>query len=55
MLSFILQRLKEATTWKGIIMLLAAAGVTLDPDQIQAIIAAGLALIGVIDVFIKEK
>jgi len=55
MSSFIINRLREMSTWKGLVMVLSALGVTLSPDQIQAIIAAGLALVGVIDVFRKER
>lgn len=46
-------RLSENSTWRGLTALLTAVGVTLSPDQSNAIIAAGLALIGVINVFRK--
>jgi len=52
-LDWLLARLGENSTWRGVIALLTAVGVTLDPEKSNAIIAAGLALIGVINVFRK--
>ena len=47
--------LGEASTWRGIIMLLMAAGIQIDPAQQTAIIQAGLALVGLISVFFKRN
>ena len=47
--------LGEASTWRGIIMLLMAAGMQIDPAQQTAIIQAGLALVGLISVFFKRN
>lgn len=47
--------LGEASTWRGIVMLLTAVGLQLDPSQQTAIIQAGLAVVGVISVFTKRK
>lgn len=55
MKAFILARGKEASTWRGIVALLTAAGVTLSPEQGEAIIALGLAVIGAIGVFFADK
>lgn len=46
--------LKQPSTWKGIISVVMALGVTLNPEQIAAIIGAGVAVVGLIDVFIDE-
>jgi hypothetical protein len=54
MISYIIERLSENSTWRGIVMLLTAVGVQVDPAQSNAIIAAGLALIGLINVFRKQ-
>lgn len=54
MVKWILQRLQEPSTWRGAIYTATAAGVALSPDQQEAIIAAGLALVGVINVFRNE-
>jgi hypothetical protein len=53
-MSWVIDRLKESSTWKGLIVLLGVVGVSLSAEQSQAIVAAGLALIGAIEVFRKE-
>lgn len=55
MKTYLLERLKEPSTWRGLTALLTAVGVALSPEQINAIISAGLALIGVLGVFTKDK
>jgi hypothetical protein len=50
----LLEALKEPSTWRGILSILTAAGVAIDPDQASAIIAIGMALIGAINIFRKE-
>lgn len=47
--------LGEASTWRGIIFILTAVGVQLDPAQQTAIITAGMALAGLVGVFFKRK
>ena len=44
--------LKQPSTWQGIIGILTGFGIALSPEQGAAIVAAGVALIGVISVFI---
>lgn len=55
MKDFLLTRLREASTWRGIVMLLTAAGVTLNVAQTEAIIAAGMALVGLLGVFTTDR
>jgi hypothetical protein len=43
------------STWKGIIGLVTAAGVTISPEMAVQIIAVGLALTGVINTLRNEK
>jgi hypothetical protein len=52
-IEYALARLSENSTWRGIILLLTAVGVTVNTEQAEHIIAAGLAVIGVINVFRK--
>jgi hypothetical protein len=52
---YLLERLKEPSTWRGLTALLTAVGVALSPDQVNAIVSAGLALMGVLGVFTKDK
>lgn len=55
MKEFILARGKESSTWRGIVAILTAAGVALSPEQGEAIVALGLAVIGAIGVFTADK
>lgn len=55
MKAFILERGKEASTWRGLVALLTAVGITVSPEQGEAIIALGLAVIGAIGVFFADK
>ena len=52
-LSYILDRLGENSTWRGIILLLTAVGVNLSPDMQGQIVTAGLSLVGMINVLRK--
>jgi len=47
--------LNESSTWRGVVLILTAVGVQLDPDQQAAIITAGLAFSGLLGVFFKRK
>jgi len=55
MKDFLIQRGKEASTWRGLVAIITAAGISLDPAQMEAIVAAGLAVIGVIGAFFPDK
>ena len=55
MLKYIYDRLCEASTWRGIIALLTAAGISISPEQTDKIVAAGLSVIGFIGMFFKDK
>jgi hypothetical protein len=48
MFSYVIARLKEASTWRGIVALITSVGVTLSPELQGAIVAAGLAVMGLI-------
>lgn len=47
--------LGEASTWRGIIFILTAVGVQLDPAQQTAIMSAGMAMAGLVGVFFKRS
>ncbi len=53
-LQLILTRLGERSTWQGLVALLSALGVALDPGRLQAIAAAAVAVIGLIHVFFPQ-
>lgn len=50
MIKTILDYLSQNSTWRGIIAIATAAGVSLKPELQTAIISAGLGLIGLINV-----
>ena len=54
-MSWILDRLKEPTTWRGLVWVATACGVTLNPEIWQQITAVGMALAGLLGVLTKEK
>ena len=47
--------LSEPGTWRGFVMILTAFGVHLDPEQLEAIVVAGLAVTGLLNVFFKDE
>lgn len=54
-MDYLMERLKEKSTWRGLVALATAFGVTVSPELAEAIVALGLGLIGVINVTRKEK
>lgn len=54
-INYILSRLKEASTWRGIIALITGGWTSLNPEQIEAIIPIALAIVGAIGVFLPDK
>ena len=51
----ILSRLKQPSTFRGLAILAGLGGIALDPAQVNAIAAAVAAVLGLIEVFRKEK
>lgn len=54
-MDWIITRLSEPSTWKGLFAILAAGGITLAPDYQNAIIGIGLSLVGLYNVIKKDK
>jgi hypothetical protein len=52
---YIINRLSEASTWRGLVGLLTAFGIVLSPEQVVSFMSAGTALIALINVFRKES
>ncbi len=52
-MKLLLEKLSEASTWKGIIGLLVAFGIQIEPELQTAILTIGLAIVGAIN--IKSK
>jgi hypothetical protein len=53
MKSYILDRVKEPSTWRGFILFLTAIGVPIAPELQTAIVSAGLGVAGLIGVISK--
>lgn len=51
---WLMARLREPSTWRGITMLLTACGIALSQEQQEAIGIAGAAIIGLIGVFTSD-
>lgn len=54
-MEWIIDRLKEPTTYAGIFAGLAALGVQVAPEMADAIISAGIGVVGLVLVILKEK
>ena len=51
----IIDSLSQSSTWRGLILLATAAGVHLEPEIQNQIVATGLGLVGLINVLRKGK
>jgi hypothetical protein len=51
---YIILKLSEESTWRGIVLLVTALGAKLAPDMAESIITVGLALVGLINVVKKQ-
>jgi len=53
-LPFIVKRAKESSSWRGLILVVTAFGITINPEIATHIIAAGTAVAGLIGVFVPD-
>lgn len=54
-MAYILSRLKEASTWRGIILVATAAGAHWSPESQETIITVGVGLAGVVGALIPDS
>ncbi len=54
MKQMILERCREASSWRGLIMVITAFGVSLSPETMDYIIAAGTGVSGLIGMFVQD-
>lgn len=54
-LKFILGRLKEPSTYRGIALILTAAGINIAPELMTEIVSVGMGTAGIIGVVTKDK
>jgi len=55
MKNYIIARLHEASTWRGIAAGLTAVGIALSPEQMAAIVSTGLAVMGLVGAFFPDS
>lgn len=55
MKQYILARLAEASTWRGILAVITAAGISISPAQMAAITSLGLAAMGLVGAFFPDS
>ena len=55
MFKYIINRLTERSTWLGLIALATACGATIEEAMAEQIIAAGMAVAGLIGVVTRDK
>jgi hypothetical protein len=46
--AFLLARIQEPSTWRGLVLVATAAGVALSPEQQDAIVSIGLGIAGLV-------
>ena len=54
-MNWLLNRLREPSTWRGLVWLATVAGLSLRPDQAEAIVTGGIALAGLLGVFLSDE
>jgi hypothetical protein len=52
---YILDRAREASTWRGVTLLLTALGVPMMPGFTDALVSAGLGVAGLIGVLFADR
>lgn len=52
-MDYLNERLKEPSTWRGLIMIATALGVNISPDLQNAIVSTGLLVAGVVGTITK--
>lgn len=54
-MKYFIDRLKEPSTWRGLVMLATSAGLSIAPMAAEAIITAGVGFAGLIGVLTQDK
>ena len=52
---YVINRAKEASTWRGVIMLLTAVGLKITPEMADAIISVGIAVAGLVGMLLPDS
>lgn len=54
-MNYIIARLFEPSTWRGLISLATLFGLKMAPDQADAVLTAGVSIYSAINIFRREK
>ena len=54
-MNWLIARLKEPSSWRGLIVLASIVGYKLDPTLQEAIVTAGVSLIALVEIIRKEQ
>ena len=52
---YVIARINEPSTWRGVVLFLSAVGIDLVPDQTETIVSFGLGMAGLIGVMSEDK
>ena len=52
---YVVNRAKEASTWRGVVMLLTAVGLKITPEMADAIISVGIAVAGLVGILLPDS
>lgn len=55
MKDYIIARAKEPSTWRGLILLLTSAGISVAPELATFIVAAGTGIAGILGIVTADK
>lgn len=53
-MKYLIERLQEASTWRGFVLLATALGANWSPESQTAIITTGLAVAGAVGAFVPD-
>lgn len=54
-MDYIRARLREPSTWRGIVAALMGVGVAIEPGQVEAIVAGCASVIGLIGILTEDR
>lgn len=54
-LAYLLSRLNEAATWRGLLLIATALGTKLQPEHSEAIVTGGLLIVGIVGAALPDK
>jgi len=54
MIAYLIARAREASTWRGLILIITSLGIVISPDQAAAITSAGMGLAGLAGVALPD-